>query len=636
MKKAEIKVDGCYSAKVSGKRTILRVKEIVKRKGNQYRKGGTCYVCENLKTGRTIEVKSAMRFSREVSSTEVEELTAPKQRTMTKQRAVQQNAPYERKEGLAAVIDTADDYVGPPHLMVKAYAGTGKTTTMVEGARSLVGEDSELIPSDQQQDIWNAIRKTMAEDIHFVAFGSRIAKELKQRVPGGTTASTMHSLGNGAVRQAFPRLGWRALDKRNYCVQDHLALTMGIDSKLVWKQHRQLLKVMQALVGKCKQNLIGHAIDIETWDSDLTQSAWDSDELKDYWMVRLGELAEYYDINLNGVSDEVFEYMPKVLESMLDPTRTQSMTFDDQIWLPVILSLPVPMRDLLLIDEAQDLNRAQQELAKMVGRILVFVGDPNQAIYGFAGADTESMPRLRDYLKSTPQGCVELPLTVTRRCGKAIVKEAQAEVPDFEAHPDNHDGLIRHVPFKDQNWRNEVEAGDMILARVNAPLISECFKYIKEGRKANIVGRSIGDGLISLIKKLKADSVTDLITKLDEWYELEQQKENAKKHPREDFLVNLEDKYSCLMVFASDDTCSTVEDVAAKIEQIFTDDDIPGIVLSSIHKAKGLEARRVIFMRHSQAPIPHPMAKTKWAREQERHLIYVAKTRAIEELWYVE
>ena len=72
--------------------------------------------------------------------------------------------------------------------------------------------------------------------------------------------------------------------------------------------------------------------------------------------------------------------------------------------------------------------------------------------------------------------------------------------------------------------------------------------------------------------------------------------------------------------------------IAAKIDDIFSDRTKAGIRLSSIHKAKGLEADRVFFLQLPKARCPHPMAKTPWQYEQEKNLLYVAYTRAIREL----
>ena len=70
--------------------------------------------------------------------------------------------------------------------------------------------------------------------------------------------------------------------------------------------------------------------------------------------------------------------------------------FDDMIWLPVALNLPIPMTfDFLIVDEYQDSNITQQELALRFcpsGR-MVIVGDRYQSIYQFRGADTMAIPR---------------------------------------------------------------------------------------------------------------------------------------------------------------------------------------------------------------------------------------------------
>ena len=174
----------------------------------------------------------------------------------------------------------------------------------------------------------------------------------------------------------------------------------------------------------------------------------------------------------------------------------------------------------------------------------------------------------------------------------------------------------------------------MILCRVNAPLVSECFKFLRAGRKANIQGRDVGIGLISTIKRMKAENIEKLLWNLDLWLCQEQAKEQRKRNPSEARLIALQDRVECIFCFAED--TKTVEEVVKKIETVFTNDkDKPGIMLSSIHKAKGLEANRVFLLEPEGATVPHPMAKTPWQREQEMNLRYVAITRAISELVYV-
>jgi len=305
--------------------------------------------------------------------------------------------------------------------------------------------------------------------------------------------------------------------------------------------------------------------------------------------------------------------------------------------MPSILGLPVQRYDLLIVDEAQDLNRAQQSLALAAGDRLMFVGDENQAIYGFAGADSESMQRMVDHLSSTDRNCTVLPLTDTRRCAKAIFSEAQKIVPGFRAHESNPEGLIGRAGYDSEGkgyYGDLAVPSDLVVCRVNAPLVHECFGFLKQGRKANIQGRDIGTGLINTVKKLKPNDICDLSMKLNDWYHEQCQKENAKKNPRETRIIAIQDRYECLEHFC--DAHDSVDGMIKHIQDLFTE-KAPGdsILLSSIHRAKGLEANRVFFLEPDSATCPHPMAKSDWQVKQEWNLRYVAMTRAINELYYI-
>ena len=560
-----------------------------------------------------------------------------------------------------------------PHLIIEARAGTGKTTTLIEGLRVIRGESVKIVPNDQQAAIWKEMLRSKgeAQTICFVAFNKSIATELQQRVPQGCDAMTMHSMGFHAIRRVFD--GVQVSTDR---VQDIIAEMLGKD---IWELRRNrptLLKATKQLVSLCKMNLRGG-------------SGTD-------WAFVLQELTSHYDVDLNGENREIFALVPRVLERCENVDRDKTIDFDDMIWLPIVLNLNVYKYNLLLVDEAQDLNRCQQALALKAGRRLILCGDPKQAIYGFAGADAESMERMEEVLlgntytehssphchnwdcigvdgdtdeyctecglpkpESLDRGCVVLPLTVTRRCGRAIVKEAQKIVPDFEAHESCGRGFVGRMPFIDSDaeggtantpsYRGAVAGGDMILCRVNAPLVSECFYFLKTGRKANIQGRDVGQGLISTIKRImkppstQRDCIAEgrrnkemciLFGRLSDWLGNQQRKEHAKRNPSDARLIALQDRADCIYCFA--EGAQTVEEVVQKIEAVFTDDKHGrGIMLSSIHKAKGLEAERVFLLEPEGATVPHPLARSGWQREQELNLRYVAITRAKSELVFV-
>lgn len=619
MKKSEVQIGGRYRANVSGNQVTVRIEA-------ESRRGGWDAV--NEATGRVVRIKTAGRLTPLGQKPKLDAGPEPPIPVKT------------NGEKLADRLKSSRSTDSAPHLIVEARAGTGKTTTLVEGLKRIKGIPSDLAPSPQQAAVWECMGLSAghAQSICFVAFNKSIATELQARVPAGCDAMTMHSIGYKAVTKAFGRQ-----EPNSYVVQDHVSEILERDIREIRKYEPDLLSATEKLVSLCKMNL-----------TDPTPE-------------KLAEMAAYYDVDMNGSSGKVFDLVPKVLDRCRSPKGR--ISFDDMIWLPVVMNLPVYRYDLLLVDEAQDLNRCQQALAKMAGRRLILCGDPKQAIYGFAGADAQSLPRMAEELGQTDRGCTTLPLTVTRRCGKAIVEEARKIVPDFEAFETNCKGEIKnltvekvpcghckgtgHESYNGQYGPNElcqncdicygqgtteydlqVIDGDMILCRVNAPLVSQCFRFLKAGRKATIMGRDVGAGLISTIKKMKASDVADLCGRLSDWLHEETRKENAKRNPNDNRLIALQDRYDCLMCFA--EGARTVDEVVAKVEQVFTDNkDQPGIRLSSIHKAKGLESKRVFFLIPKGAECPHPMARSAWQREQERNLRYVAVTRAIEELVYV-
>ncbi len=493
------------------------------------------------------------------------------------------------------------------HLIVVARAGTGKTTTLIEGLKKVKGFPVSITPSDQQAAIWEEMCKSPASSsAGFVAFNKSVAMELKAKVPKNCAAMTMHSLGRRAIVKAFGQL---ELD--NGRVADFISEELEEDIRILRRSKPDLVTGTESLVRLCKLNLV-----------DYTSPAF---------YTALDNLVAHYDVDLGKYRRDIYELVPIILERCKNPADGR-MDYNDMIWLPVVLDLKINPFDLLLVDEAQDLNRCQQELAKRAGRRLILCGDPKQAIYGFAGADVTSIPRMQSYLETTDRGCEVLPLNVTRRCGKRIVGEVVHIVPDFHAMPDAHEGNVTGDVYDGDRYHRNVGPEDMILSRVNAPLVSQCLRFIRAKRKARIIGRDIGDGLVNLVKSLRPLGVGDLKVRAKEWYEAEVKAENERKTPRESRLISLQDRYQCLLVFCRD--VNSIQEVIDSIHAIFTD-ETDGIRLSSVHRAKGLEADRVFILEPKGAEMPHPMASSDWQKEQEMNLIYVARTRAIQELVYV-
>ena len=252
---------------------------------------------------------------------------------------------------------------------------------------------------------------------------------------------------------------------------------------------------------------------------------------------------------------------------------------------------------------------------------LVTVGDRNQAIYGFAGADVESFNLL-----GTIPHTVKLPLSVCYRCDADIISLAKELVPQIEARDNAPAGIVSN-----NSVIADVKDGDMVLCRVTAPLVSLCMRYIAQGVKAYVKGRDIGKNLINLIKKTNKKKMTDVMEKLNRELGRIIGKVVAKTHCTEqearesEAYRSYEDKLKVIEILS--EGLDNAQDVMDRIDMIFSDDSKNGICLSTVHKSKGLESDRVFILCPDKFYLKACM-RVPWMAEQERNLVYVAYTRA--------
>ena len=301
-------------------------------------------------------------------------------------------------------------------------------------------------------------------------------------------------------------------------------------------------------------------------------------------------------------------------------TDKECLDFDDQIWLPVMRKSRTWQYDRVFIDETQDLNLAQIRLAMMAcrpGGRIVAVGDNRQAIYAFRGADSRAMARVLDELNG-----YTLPLSVSYRCGKAIIREAQRWVADIEWAPNAAAGLVGNCDEK--QMVREASQGDFVVSRKNAPLVKTCLQFMREGRPAFVLGQDVSAELSSLVIQSKARTVTKLLDWVDNWEQKQVKKAQAKNQDAD--IQRIADAAECIRVLSENE--ETVDDVRAKLRTLFDDcdHDSKRITLMSTHKAKGLEADRVWMLRDTYL---------QRQGDEEENLAYVATTRAISELWHV-
>ncbi len=317
----------------------------------------------------------------------------------------------------------------------------------------------------------------------------------------------------------------------------------------------------------------------------------------------------------------------EVAATVLEMSKVKSaiISFNDQLWLPVALGFAKPWFDLVCIDEAQDMNATQLLLAqaacKKGGRV-VLVGDPRQAIYGFRGADVRGMERLKTELKAKA-----FSLTITYRCPKAVVAIAAQLVPDYQAADSAPEGVVK-MSNKTATL-NEVKPNDAIISRKNAPLMGLCLALLRKGTPARIEGRDIGRMLLSITQSFKAKTVETFLEAVVTWGDLKMKRAMTHKNA-EQLIETIADQVETLQAVAED--AKSVFEIETRLNNLFSDTDSnprPAVVLSSTHKAKGLEYDRVFLLESTFSP--------HWTSDinEESNIKYVAITRAKKELTWV-
>lgn len=444
---------------------------------------------------------------------------------------------------------------GTSNISLRAVAGAGKTTTNVALANTLPPQ-----------------AKTAA-----IAFNTRIAKALANAMPPHVNSRTFNSLGHRALQAAVRRRLIVNPDKL-----DELALNLP--------------ETNFADIFVCKRIKMAGVRPESLTEDDVETMIQDKEYNKPPSLERIQRLMK---ASIAAVDDGLIDY-------------------DDQLYMPITYGKGFFERhDFVLVDEAQDLSPIQMEMCKRMGRLsckYAFIGDPNQAIYGFRGAGITSMDDISKMFNTS-----SMPLSVSFRCPQEITKLAQAIVPDMSCPETAPMGAVNYLEnFKLEDFRR----GDAVLCRNNAPLFSLALQCYQRNIPARLLGSDIGLGIVRQLDKTGAVKSSDAADRLISKWQWEQERAQAKrKLSRVAMFQERIDAVSAMLDFAP----PLWSEWKSQLLALFNSKE--GVVLSSIHKAKGLEWPRVWFL--DRKLIPSKYAKEDWEKQQEDNLYYVAVTRVV-------
>lgn len=477
---------------------------------------------------------------------------------------------------------------GTGNSVINALAGSGKTSTIVNAVK--------LIPPT-----CNAL---------FIAFNKEIVKELEKKLEGvkNVHVKTLHSLGFLMIRR-------------------NLGTNIEIDE---YKYRTFIKKNIKQL----------SSADFDKMTTKLMQQYTDN-------VIQLCDLGRY---NLAQCEKDLLQVSARHDIPIIDDEcnavinvmkwgreNTTSIDFTDMVWLPYELTLnPIGLQyDYIFIDECQDLNAAQRELFLRCfrrGTRFIAVGDKKQAIYSFAGADAESFAKLQSLPNTTT-----LPLPISYRCPKKVVNLANQFVDTMECREGAPDGEIVHnVSIKD------IHDGDMVLCRTKMPLIKLYMRYLRMGVKSYVRGQDIGLNLLRMVDKTEQITLNVSLQKdgvfarlYDDLFEERNRLMIKRGMDLEDATLSNQimtkyDSIKALEILA--EGLTSARDLHNRIENVFAE-SADGVCLSTIHKAKGLEANNVYIL--CKTLMPSRLATQEWEKEQEQNLMYVAYTRAKYKLGFV-
>lgn len=343
------------------------------------------------------------------------------------------------------------------NVSVKAFAGTGKTSTQVLIAETL----KALRPRDY---------------LTYFAYNRAMADEAMARFPANTSVSTAHAMAARAkihgkpVQDLYMKRLVMGAGLKN--LRDRIAEDLRQDVDRVRPWFPKEYTAISAIMGTLQNFLQSDARTVAPKHASLEHALYVKD---------LQDVASAHAFT-KAVSESA-----QSLWNRMQSDRQFPVTHD--VYLKAWeMDGDFSGRDLVLFDEAQDANPVMISVLKKMhaaGSQVVLVGDPHQAIYGWRGA-VDAMHAFPDF--------TQLSLTESWRFGQNIADKAQT----FLNAAGEKQILKGRNPnpgvFLDTSLRNHSNekafVPDAILCRTNAGVILDTLEAIQSGLRPYIVGNA--------------------------------------------------------------------------------------------------------------------------------------------------
>lgn len=493
------------------------------------------------------------------------------------------------------------------NILVEARAGSGKTTTIAK-IFSLLPEDLKCI---------------------FISFNVHNKEELERKLSDcdkKKRIATSYSIGYNSIL-GFLRGTKPVIEENKYVSFIEKYVNMLIKNSLI---HLNSNDEVILIKDKNEKNY-GNVLDFKTKLKKLINL---------YRLYLCGNnLSSFQSIcKTHGLDVDKFTFglISSIVNSSVKNFNDKNdevkiIDYVDMIYFPLVLNLKFHKYDVVITDEFQDYSIAQYEIARRSRKSdgkFVTVGDPFQSLYQFNGAD----PHVYEKIKNE-KNTISLKLTYTFRCAKKIVEEAKIFVSDIKAMENASEGKVE---FKSVL---EAKYGDWVLCRYNFPLFKLFFDYHKKGINSCIKGKDYNlliQDVISFYKN-KSFSIHDMMDSLNkELKHIYREIKNKDENPEENALFLEKREIINGIKYLNENSVIDFNDINEtfrKMNLMFKEhDQNQCVVLSTVHKSKGLENDVIYYIVHRYEIENGKFVLNK--TKQDFNINYVAITRAKKELYY--
>ena len=456
------------------------------------------------------------------------------------------------------------------NISVKANPGTGKTRLLTHISQMIQSENKNYIA---------------------LSFSNLAVNSMTEK---GIAASTVNSQALKFAKKLYPKA---TIDKYK---MSNLIMECGLIAEDDRKKNKtEIIRIISLL----DANLLPYTIDGLNTLNEL-----------DYKIT-----LEINQILVNIVND---------IDKRRIASRKNKLDFDDTLRIAHKNKDICTKFDFILVDESQDLTKLNLEVIANMSEentLYIFVGDVNQSIYIFRGANKTSIEDINKRFN-----CNVFELTLTFRTPEKIVEFLNAEFPEIKLTSKKSGGEVNFISESFMLESILQDESAYIICRNNAPLIKPAYTMIKQGLSVCIKGKDIALDVINFIDYMgykfnaKFETLSDVMNSY--YNETCEKFKNAKNKT---FLDELNEKIELIKEMLN--ISESLDDVKLKIDSLFSDDDAKYTFMTG-HKSKGLEHESVYVYKPE---LVGKNAKTETEKSQEYNLKWVMYTRSLNKLTFV-